>query len=212
MNINELKKKNKKKSYRDKNLLNHGLWRNWDQNRFLWCWKAIICSIGRSKRRMHTWVVFAVGSRPCFERFFLAFSGCPPSTTTNTQVSNSISASKLSRYVALPCYMGKQVTLFFWNSLPWVLGSLSSATPPVDRLLFPQQSRLQASACCYVKKRRYLQFSAFDAPVKTKNERFALELLSTDRKRKPLAFDANSDFCGVDGWEYCYFPWMECYI
>ena len=36
-----------------------------------------------SRTRRHMWVEFVVGSRPCSERFFSEFSGCPLSSKTN---------------------------------------------------------------------------------------------------------------------------------
>ena len=48
-------------------------------------WKASpMWSEFKSRRRLQTWLQFAVGSLPCFERFFSGYSGFPFSSKTNT--------------------------------------------------------------------------------------------------------------------------------
>ena len=48
-------------------------------------WKASPMWPGfKSRRLLQTWVEFAVGSLPCFERFFSGYSGFPFSSKTNT--------------------------------------------------------------------------------------------------------------------------------
>ena len=72
-----------------------------------------------SLSRLHMWVEFAVGSRPCSERFISGFSGFPPSSKTNIskfQFNLEYTRSPLKRApTALWCSVGKQIIFTFYS-------------------------------------------------------------------------------------------------